>query len=153
MSPSEPLPRILLVEDNRDDARLALHALRAAGLGGAARLARDGAEALEYLTAEGSELRRGAIRVVFLDIKLPKLDGIEVLRRIRSDPRTASLPVVMFTSSGERRDRRACYALGANSYVVKPVAFAELSTTLVRMAEYWLELNGPGPEAPGPRGD
>jgi len=148
---AEPLPRILLVEDNRADARFALHALRAAGLGGVAHLARDGIEALEYLLAEGSEMRLGAIRVVFLDIKLPKLDGIEVLRRIRSDPRTATLPVVMFTSSGESRDRWACRALGVNGYVVKPVAFAELSTTVVRMAEDWLESDGPGARPPDPR--
>lgn len=140
-SPTAPL--VLLVEDNRDDAALALHTLEAAGHRTSVHLVRDGADALAYLFGEDSEARREVLRVVLLDIKLPLIGGIEVLRRIKGDTRTRSLPVAMFTSSSEVRDREACYRLGANSYVVKPVDFVSFSQTLSSTVRYWLEVNVP----------
>src|SRR6516164_4429901 len=109
---------ILLVEDNPNDAELTLRALRKSDIGARLVIARDGAEAIEYLLSN-----RPKPKVIFLDLKLPKIDGIEVLRRTRNDSRTRSVPVVVLTSSQEERDITACYALGVNSYVVKPVEF------------------------------
>lgn len=109
---------ILLVEDNPNDAELTQRALKKSDLGARLAIARDGAEALEYLLSN-----RPRPKVVFLDLKLPKIDGIEVLRRVRAEERTHSLPIVVLTSSQEERDINECYKLGVNSYVVKPVEF------------------------------
>ena len=127
---------ILLVEDNPNDAELSERALRKSELGARLALARDGAEALEYLLSG-----RPRPRVVFLDLKLPKIDGIEVLRRVRADDRTRSIPVVVLTSSQEERDVSECYQLGVNSYVVKPVEFDKFYQAVSDLGTYWLVLN------------
>jgi two-component system response regulator len=127
---------ILLVEDNPNDAELTERALRKSELGARLALARDGAEALDYLLGE-----RPRPRVVFLDLKLPKIDGIEVLRRVRADDRTRSIPVVVLTSSQEERDVSECYHLGVNSYVVKPVEFDKFYQAVSDLGTYWLVLN------------
>jgi two-component system, response regulator len=119
---------ILLVEDNPNDVELAQHAFRQNHLSNALHVVRDGAEALEFLFCEGPyadrDMREGP-KVVLLDIKLPKVDGIEVLRRLKGDPRTHSIPVVMLTSSRQERDIVESYQLGVNSYIVKPVDFVQ----------------------------
>jgi two-component system response regulator len=127
---------ILLVEDNPNDAELTQRALRKTDIGVHLALARDGAEALEYLL--GGQHKP---RVIFLDLKLPKIDGIEVLRRVRADDRTRSIPVVVLTSSQEERDITECYKLGVNSYVVKPVEFEKFYKAVGDLAIYWLILN------------
>src|SRR6266487_838227 len=127
---------ILLVEDNPNDAELTQRALRKSDIGARLAIARDGAEALEYLLRPGSKPK-----VVFLDLKLPKIDGIEVLRRIRADARTRSIPVVVLTSSQEERDISECYGLGVNSYVVKPVEFDNFYKAVADLGTYWLVLN------------
>jgi CheY-like chemotaxis protein len=126
---------ILLVEDNPNDAELALRALRKSEVGARVAIARDGAEAVEYLAS------RPKPKVVFLDLKLPKIDGMEVLRRLRADERTRSVPVVVLTSSMEERDINECYRLGVNSYVVKPVEFDRFYKAVGELATYWLVLN------------
>ncbi|MCA9520620.1 MAG: response regulator [Myxococcales bacterium] len=141
---------ILLVEDNPNDEALALRVLNKCGHGAEVVVARDGAEALEFLFAEGRYAGRSGAAlptVTLLDLKLPKLDGLEVLRRIRADERTVLAPVVVLTSSDEQRDRLESYRCGANSYVRKPEAFDAFSTALRGIAEYWLEVN----EAPNGR--
>jgi len=130
-------PEVLIVEDNPDDLELALHALGRGRVANRIAVARDGAEALTYLTATDRDLPR----VVLLDVKLPLVDGIEVLRAVRSDPRTRTLPVVMMTSSAEDRDLAACYALGANSYIVKPVDIEQFFGAVQQVGMYWLLLN------------
>jgi CheY-like chemotaxis protein len=139
-----PERTILLVEDNRDDEALTLRALRRANVANAVVVARDGVEALDYLfgtgTYAGRDLR-DLPQVVLLDLKLPKLDGIEVLRRIRTSDRTRLLPVVVLTSSNEEQDRLATYALGANSYVRKPVDFAQFADAVRQLGLYWIVLN------------
>jgi len=127
---------ILLVEDNPNDAELTLRALKKSDLGARLVIARDGAEALEYLLGN-----RPRPRVVFLDLKLPKIDGIEVLRRVRAEERTRSLPIVVLTSSQEERDINECYKLGVNSYVVKPVEFDKFYKAVGDLGMYWLVLN------------
>lgn len=127
---------ILLVEDNPNDAELTQRALKKSDVGARLAVARDGAEALEYLLSN-----RPKPKVVFLDLKLPKIDGIEVLRRVRSDERTRSLPVVVLTSSQEERDISECYKLGVNSYVVKPVEFDKFYKAVADLGTYWLVLN------------
>jgi len=127
---------ILLVEDNPHDAELTQRALKKTDLSARVAIARDGAEALEYLLSN-----RPKPRVVFLDLKLPKIDGVEVLRRMRTDDRTRSIPVVVLTSSQEERDITECYKLGANSYVVKPVEFDKFYKSVGDLAIYWLVLN------------
>ena len=127
---------ILLVEDNPNDAELTQRALRKSGLEPRLELARDGAEALDYLLSD-----RPKPKVIFLDLKLPKIDGIEVLRRIRVDDRTRSIPVVVLTSSQEERDIAQTYGLGVNSYVVKPVEFDKFYKAVSDLATYWLVLN------------
>jgi two-component system, response regulator len=127
---------ILLVEDNPNDAELTQRALRKTSLGARLAIARDGAEALEYLFSD-----RPKPRVIFLDLKLPKIDGIEVLRRTREDARTRSIPIVVLTSSQEERDIAECYKLGVNSYVVKPVEFDTFYKAVGDLATYWLSLN------------
>lgn len=127
---------ILLVEDNPNDAELTQRALKKSDLGARLAIARDGAEALEYLLSS-----RPRPKVVFLDLKLPKIDGIEVLRRVRAEERTRSLPIVVLTSSQEERDINECYKLGVNSYVVKPVEFDKFYKAVGDLGMYWLVLN------------
>jgi two-component system response regulator len=127
---------ILLVEDNPNDAELTLRALRKTDIGARLAIARDGAEAVEYLLSD-----RKLPKVVFLDLKLPKIDGMEVLRRIRADERAHSIPVVVLTSSQEERDITECYRLGVNSYVVKPVEFDKFYKAVGELGLYWLVLN------------
>jgi two-component system, response regulator len=127
---------ILLVEDNPNDAELTQRALRKTDIGARLLIARDGAEAIERVLTEG--LRP---RVIFLDLKLPKIDGMEVLRRIRADERTKQIPVVVLTSSQEERDINESYKLGVNSYVVKPVEFDKFYKTVSDLGTYWLVLN------------
>jgi two-component system response regulator len=127
---------ILLVEDNPNDAELTQRALRKTDIGARLLIARDGAEAIERVLTEG--LRP---RVIFLDLKLPKIDGMEVLRRIRADERTRQIPVVVLTSSQEERDINESYKLGVNSYVVKPVEFDKFYKTVSDLGTYWLVLN------------
>jgi len=127
---------ILLVEDNPDDESLTLRGLRKAGWGEHVAVARDGASAMEIL--------RGLPRqpdLVLLDLKLPKFDGIEVLRQIRGDELTRRLCVVVFTSSSEPRDISRCYGLGCNSYLIKPVAYENYISTMEQICSYWLSFN------------
>lgn len=137
---------ILLVDDNPDDVELALHALNRDQVPRQIRVARDGAEALEILfetrTNAVAESARRPL-VVLLDLKLPKIDGLEVLRRIKTDPRTHAIPVVMLTSSREERDILKSYQLGVNSYVVKPVDYEEFTQAVQELDSYWLTLNQP----------
>jgi len=142
---------ILLVEDNPDDVTLTLRALKKSNIGNDVVVARDGVEALEYLFRTRRYSGRDPSdmpQVVLLDLKLPKLDGLEVLRRLRADDRTRLLPVVILTSSDEERDIASGYGLGANSYVRKPVDFAAFSNAVNRLGLYWLVLNQ-SPPAPG----
>ena|SRR5215470_13463814 len=127
---------ILLVEDNPNDAELTQRALKKTNLDVRLAIARDGAEALEYLLSN-----RPKPKVIFLDLKLPKIDGIEVLRRVRADDRLRSVPVVVLTSSQEERDISQCYKLGVNSYIVKPVEFDKFYRAVGDLATYWLVLN------------
>jgi two-component system response regulator len=141
---------ILLVEDNPDDVTLTLRALQKNNLGNDVVVARDGVEALEYLFGTGRYNGRDPSlpQVLLLDLKLPKLDGLEVLRRLRADERTRLLPVVILTSSDEERDIASGYGLGANSYVRKPVDFVAFTKAVNRLGLYWLVLNQ-SPPAPG----
>jgi len=128
---------ILLVEDDPDDEELALRAFQRGQVASPIVVARDGVEALDYLAGDGVAMPA----VVLLDLKLPKLDGLEVLRRIRGDPRTRCLPVVVLTSSREDQDVVESYSLGANSYVRKPVDFGEFVDAARQLVLYWLRLN------------
>lgn len=139
---------ILLVEDNPDDEELTLRAFRRNNILNPVVVARDGEEALDYLFATGSYSGRDTRQqpqVVLLDLKLPKVDGLEVLRRLRADPRTRLLPVVILTTSNEERDILASYQLGANSYVRKPVDFDQFLEAARQLGLYWLVLNVPPP--------
>ncbi len=132
---------ILLVEDNPDDEALALRALRRCALAADVIVARDGAEALAKVGA-GSPAHGGRLpEVVLLDLKLPKLSGLDVLRRLRADPRTMILPVVVLTSSNEDEDVLECYRAGANSYVRKPVDFDEFAAAVAELGRFWLLLS------------
>ena len=135
---------ILLVEDNDDDIALTVRAFEKSGVGNEIVVARDGAEALEYLLATGRHAGRDARdlpEVVLLDLKLPKIDGLEVLRRLRAEDLTRSLPVVVLTSSNEQRDIVASYDRGANSFVRKPVDFTQFLEAARTLGLYWLVLN------------
>jgi len=134
---------ILLVEDNPQDAELALRALRHAKIANHITLARDGAEALEILFGDSAEGIRAAPKVVLLDLKLPKIDGLEVLKQIKTDPRTKLIPVVVLTSSREQNDIVESYRLGVNSYIVKPVDFERFADAVQKAGLYWLLLNQP----------
>ncbi len=143
-------PYILLVEDDQGDEELAIRALRRNNVRNEVVVARDGAAALDYLFATGAHAGRDTAElptVVLLDIKIPKIDGLEVLRRIRADARTKVLPVVILTSSREDKDRLAGYAFGANSFVRKPIEFAEFCEAIRLLGLYWLVLNEPPPAA------
>lgn len=137
---------ILLVEDNPDDLTLTLHAFASNRIANPVVTARDGVEALDYLFGTGPHAGRDLQvlpALVLLDLKLPRIDGLEVLRRIRAHPRTRLLPVVILTSSNEDRDRIQGYSLGANSYVRKPVDFDEFVRAAGQLGLYWLVLNTP----------
>lgn len=137
---------ILLVEDNQQDEMLILRSLRKVNLANQVDVARDGQQALDYLFREGEFAGRGGPElptVVLLDINLPRVNGLEVLERLRADPRTKFLPVVMLTSSDEERDRLQSYENGANSFVRKPLDFAEFAETVARLGIYWLATNLP----------
>jgi two-component system response regulator len=139
---------ILLVEDNPDDVELTLRAFDKSRITNEIVVARDGAEALEVLFGAGPEAgtqRRTLPELVLLDLKLPKIDGLEVLRRIRADERSRRLPVVVLTSSNEQRDVVSSYELGANSFVRKPVDFAQFTEAAAQLGLYWLVLNQPPP--------
>jgi two-component system response regulator len=137
---------ILLVEDNPKDVRLALHAVQKHNLANAVQVARDGVEALDYLFGTGPFAGRDTAqrpKVVLLDLKLPLVDGTEVLERVRADPRTRTLPVVVLTSSREEPDIERCYRLGVNSYIVKPVDFDQFLEVSRQLGFYWLMVNQP----------
>jgi CheY-like chemotaxis protein len=139
---------ILLVEDNPDDEALTLRALKKSNIANKIVVVRDGAEALDYLFGTGAYAGRDTLdlpQVTLLDLKLPKVDGLEVLHRLRADPRTRMLPVVILTSSKEEQDLINAYSIGANSYVRKPVDFNQFVEAIGQLGLYWLVLNEPPP--------
>jgi CheY-like chemotaxis protein len=139
---------ILLVEDNANDAELTLRALKKNNLANKVFLVKDGAEALDFIFARGAYAGRNVHdgpKVIFLDLKLPKVDGLEVLRQIKSDEKTKVIPVVVLTSSQEERDMVESYKLGVNSYIVKPVEFESFLKAVSDLGLYWLLLNKPLP--------
>ena len=141
---------ILLVEDNSSDEELTLRALRKSKIMNEVIVTRDGSEALDFLFGKGSYAGRDTNdvpQVVLLDLNLPKISGIDVLRAIRENEATKPLPVVILTSSKEDKDLSACYALGANSYIVKPVDFVQFAESVRQLGMYWLVLNQPPPNS------
>lgn len=137
---------ILLVEDNPTDAELAIRALKKSNLANSLVWVKDGAEALDFIFASGTYSGRkveNGPRVILLDLRLPKVDGMEVLRRIKEDERTRTIPVVVLTSSKEDRDVAESYQLGVNSYISKPVEFDEFARTVSELGMYWLLVNHP----------
>jgi CheY-like chemotaxis protein len=139
---------ILLVEDNPDDEALTLRALKKKNILNEVIVAHDGVEALDYLFAEGKYAGRDenmTPEVILLDLKLPKIDGLEVLRRVRADARTSLLPIVVLTSSKEERDMIESYSLGCNSYIRKPVDFVQFGDAVQQLGLYWLVLNAAPP--------
>jgi CheY-like chemotaxis protein len=145
---------ILLVEDNPRDVELTMAALAKCQLANEIVLARDGAEALDLLLGQGASDNRALVpAVVLLDLKLPKVDGLEVLERIKSDPRRRHIPVVMLTSSREERDLVRSYDLGVNAFVVKPVDFGGFVEAIQDLGMFWAVLNEPVPEVRGMHGD
>lgn len=139
---------ILLVEDNPRDLELTLRALRKNHLANSIATVSDGEEALDFLFGRGKYAGRDVNnhpKVVFLDLKLPKVDGIEVLRQVKSDERTRKIPIVVVTSSAEERDRLESYNLGVNSYVVKPIEFDSFVKTISALGFYWMAVNKPAP--------
>jgi two-component system, response regulator len=143
---AEAIVDILLVEDNPEDVELTLRALSKGHLSNPIHVVRDGAEALDFLFGTGVYAGRDVSRpprVMFLDLKLPKVDGLEVLRRVKADDRTKTLPVVVLTSSKEERDIVESYKLGVNSYIVKPVEFDKFVEAVSQLRFYWLLLNQP----------
>lgn len=137
---------LLLVEDNPQDLELALRALRKANFANRIHVARDGAEALDFVFGQGAYTGRKLVdgpKVILLDLKLPKIDGLEVLRRLKGDPHARVIPVVVLTSSREQRDVVESYQLGVNSYIVKPVNFERFVEAVGHLGLYWLLLNQP----------
>jgi len=146
MSDTNNIVEILLVEDNPQDLTLTLRALNKANLANHIHVARDGEEALQFIFCEGPYAGRkiqNGPKVILLDLKLPKVDGKEVLARIKSDPRTKMIPVVVLTSSKEQSDLVESYKLGVNSYLVKPVNFEGFAAAVQELGMYWLLLNQP----------
>jgi len=146
MADSEGRVDILMVEDNSNDEELTLHELRRYHLANRIQVVRDGQEALDYVFCTGRYANRQITEqpsVILLDIKLPFVDGLEVLRRIKKDERTRTIPVVMLTSSREERDLIESYRLGVNSYIVKPVDFDQFKESARTLGMYWLLLNRP----------
>lgn len=143
MVSSDSIVNILLVEDNPSDAELAIHALKKANLANHLEWVKDGEAALDFLFCRGSYANRANYlpKVVLLDLRLPKVDGIDVLRAIRANPDTHELPVVVLTSSKEERDVVATYQLGVNSFVAKPVAFNDFAKTVAELGMYWVLVN------------
>ena len=139
---SNPPDVLLLVEDDPDDVALTLRAFRIAKVHTSVVVAHDGVEALDFLFGRGGQ---ALPRLVVLDLKLPRLDGIGVLKAIRADPRTALLPVLILTSSTLDDDLAACYRLGANSYLVKPIDFSQFVAMVTLLSNYWLSLNQNAP--------
>lgn len=147
MPESEPV-QILLVEDNPSDAELTLHALRKSKLVNHILHVQDGAQALDFLFCRGVYADRTTEMrplLVLLDLKLPKVDGLQVLAEVKSSPRTKAIPVVLLTSSNEEQDRATGYRLGVNSYIQKPVNFAEFQEVVLKLGMYWLILNSKPP--------
>jgi two-component system, response regulator len=145
----ENMVDVLLVEDNPNDVKLALHAFQKHKLVNTIEVVRDGAAALDFIFCTGPHAHRkieNGPKVVLLDLKLPLVDGVEVLRRIKDDPRTQAIPVVMLTSSREERDLVESYRLGVNSYIIKPVDFDQFTEAVRQLGFYWLLLN----HAPAP---
>jgi two-component system, response regulator len=138
---------IILVEDNMDDAALVIRALKKNNLANKLVHLKDGAEALDFIfgknTSEELEVLSHSPRVMLLDLKMPKINGMEVLEKVKSDPRTKAMPIVVLTSSAEDPDIKRCYTLGANSYIVKPVEFDNFSKVIAELGLYWLVLNQP----------
>lgn len=136
---------ILLVEDNRDDEELTLDALRSAGVTNSVTVVRDGAEALDYLFSQGSYSQREPVNpcLVLMDLKLPKISGVEVLRRAKADERTRQIPVVVLTTSSQEEDVHDCYLSGANSYVRKPVEFDRFTEAVRHLGLYWILVSEP----------
>jgi two-component system, response regulator len=135
---------ILLVEDNPNDIKLTLHAFQTANLANPVTIARDGVEALDFVFCTGPYAGRrieDAPKVILLDLKLPRIDGHEVLKRIKADPRTTTIPVVILTTSREERDVLQSYELGGNSYIIKPVDFEQFTQAVRDIGKYWLVLN------------
>ena len=134
---------ILLVEDSSADAEMTLRTLKRRGIANDIKWVRDGAEALEYLHCEGryAERTSGHPKLVLLDLKMPRMNGLQVLEKMKQDARTKAIPVVMMTSSREQGDLLASYALGVNSYVVKPVDFAAFTETVAKVGMYWMIAN------------
>jgi two-component system response regulator len=141
---------ILLVEDDPEDLELTLHALNEEHVCNRIQVARDGEEALDFLFCRGPHSGRDPDchpKVILLDLKLPKVDGLEVLEQIRSNPRTRALPVVILTSSRQEQDMVGGYRLGVNSYIQKPVDFDQFRNTIKQLGYYWLVVNQPPPES------
>jgi two-component system, response regulator len=142
----ESIVEILLVEDNPNDVTLTLRAFKRYNLSNGVHVARDGAEALEFIFGTGAYAGRSVEptpRVILLDLKLPKVDGLEVLQRLKADLRTRAIPVVVLTSSREQRDIVESYQLGVNSYIVKPVDFEQFTESMRQLGLYWVLLNQP----------
>lgn len=147
---SSKLMEILLVEDNPSDVKLTLRALQKHNLANKVTVLKNGAEALDFIFAEGEYKdrdNRDIPKIIFLDINLPLVSGIEVLRRIKSDERTKKIPVTILTSSAEFRDIEECYSLGVNSYIVKPVEFEKFVEVVSNLGLYWVLLNAPPEKA------
>jgi CheY-like chemotaxis protein len=135
---------ILLVEDNENDVELTLRALNKNRLGKRVQIARDGEEALDFIFSRGANKdKNNSPKVIFLDLKLPKVDGLEVLRAIKEDEEMRTIPVVVLTSSKEERDIHDSYRLGVNSYIVKPVDFEKFVQAISELGLYWISLNQP----------
>ena len=145
---TEEVPEILFVEDDPKDVKLTLHALREENLANSMRVARDGEEALDFLFCRGEFAGRSfdrPPRLVVLDLKLPKVDGLEVLRAVKGDPRTQAIPVVVLTSSREESDLVESYKLGANAYIQKPLDFDAFRLAVKQLGLFWLVVNEPPP--------